>query len=49
MTGRKPMRALIVDNSRFVRGFLRSLLEEKGIACQEAGDEKLRMLGLAED
>jgi two-component system chemotaxis response regulator CheY len=32
------MRALIVDDSRFVRGFLRGLLEEKGIACQEAGD-----------
>jgi two-component system, chemotaxis family, chemotaxis protein CheY len=32
------MRALIVDDSRFVRGFLRGLLEEKGIACVEAGD-----------
>ena len=32
------MRALIVDDSRFVRGFLRGLLEEKGIACAEAGD-----------
>ena len=32
------MRALIVDGSRFVRGFLRALLEEKGIECQEAGD-----------
>jgi len=32
------MRALIVDDSRFVRGFLRGLLEEKGITCQEAGD-----------
>lgn len=32
------MRALIVDDSRFVRGFLRSLLEEKGIECAEAGD-----------
>ena len=31
------MRALIVDDSRFVRGFLRGLLEEKGIACEEAG------------
>ncbi len=34
------MRALIVDDSRFVRGFLRGLLEEKGIECQEAGDGK---------
>lgn len=32
------MRALIVDDSRFVRGFLRSLLEEKGIECEEAAD-----------
>lgn len=32
------MRALIVDDSRFVRGFLRGLLEEKGIECVEAGD-----------
>lgn len=34
----KSMRALIVDDSRFVRGFLRGLLEEKGIACAEAAD-----------
>jgi two-component system, chemotaxis family, chemotaxis protein CheY len=32
------MRALIVDDSRFVRGFLRGMLEEKGIACEEASD-----------
>jgi two-component system chemotaxis response regulator CheY len=32
------MRALIVDDSRFVRGFLRSLLEEKGMECVEAAD-----------
>ena len=32
------MRALIVDDSRFVRGFLRGLLEEKGFACEEAAD-----------
>ena len=32
------MRALIVDDSRFVRDFLRSLLEEKGIECDEAAD-----------
>jgi two-component system chemotaxis response regulator CheY len=30
------MRALIVDDSRFVRGYLRGLLEEKGIECAEA-------------
>ncbi|MGD0940275.1 MAG: response regulator [Terracidiphilus sp.] len=32
------MRALIVDDSRFVRGYLRGLLEEKGIDCAEAAD-----------
>lgn len=32
------MRALIVDDSRFVRGFLRGLLEVKGIECDEAAD-----------
>jgi two-component system chemotaxis response regulator CheY len=32
------MRALIVDDSRFVRGHLRGLLEGKGIECDEAAD-----------
>lgn len=32
------MRALIVDDSRFVRDFLRGLLEERGIVCEEAAD-----------
>jgi two-component system chemotaxis response regulator CheY len=32
------MRALIVDDSRFVRGYLRGLLNEKGIECEEAAD-----------
>ena len=32
------MRALIVDDSRFVRGFLRGLLEEMRIECEEAVD-----------
>jgi len=32
------LRALIVDDSRFVRGYLRGLLEEKGIECAEAAD-----------
>jgi two-component system chemotaxis response regulator CheY len=32
------MRALIVDDSRFVRTFLRGLLEERGIECEEAID-----------
>jgi two-component system chemotaxis response regulator CheY len=37
------MRALIVDDSRFVRGFLRGLLEERGIACEEAADGQAGM------
>ena len=32
------MRALIVDDSRFVRALLRNLLEEKGAECAEAAD-----------
>ncbi|MDR3752981.1 MAG: response regulator [Terracidiphilus sp.] len=32
------MRALIVDDSRFVRGYLRGMLEQRGYACDEAGD-----------
>ncbi|MGA2887509.1 MAG: response regulator [Terracidiphilus sp.] len=37
------MRALIVDDSRFVRGYLRGLLEEKGIQCEEAADGQAGM------
>jgi two-component system chemotaxis response regulator CheY len=37
------MRALIVDDSRFVRGLLRGLLEERGIECEEAGDGQAGM------
>ena len=37
------MRALIVDDYRFVRGYLRGLLEEKGIECEEAGDGQAGM------
>jgi two-component system chemotaxis response regulator CheY len=32
------MRALIVDDSRSARGYLREMLEERGIECEEAGD-----------
>ncbi|MGA2216850.1 MAG: response regulator [Terracidiphilus sp.] len=32
------MRALIVDDSRYIRGFLRGLLEKRGMECEEAGD-----------
>lgn len=34
------MRALIVDDSRFVRSYLRGLLEGRGIECEEAADGK---------
>jgi two-component system chemotaxis response regulator CheY len=34
----ETMRALIVDDSRFVRSYLRGLLEEMGIECEEAAD-----------
>jgi two-component system chemotaxis response regulator CheY len=37
------MRALIVDDSRFVRGLLRGLLEERGIECEEAVDGQAGM------
>ena len=40
------MRALIVDDSRFVRGYLRGLLEEKGIECEEAADGQAGMAQL---
>ena len=39
----ETMRALIVDDSRFVRGYLRGLLEEKGIECEEAADGQAGM------
>ncbi len=32
------MRALIVDDSRFVRGYVRGLLEARGFECEEAAD-----------
>jgi two-component system chemotaxis response regulator CheY len=32
------MRALIVDDSRFVRDYLRGMLEQMGIDCEEAAD-----------
>jgi len=37
------MRALIVDDSRFVRSILRGLLEQKGIECEEAADGQAGM------
>jgi two-component system, chemotaxis family, chemotaxis protein CheY len=40
------MRALIVDDSRFVRGFLRGMLEERGIECVEAGDGEAGLVQL---
>jgi two-component system chemotaxis response regulator CheY len=40
------MRALIVDDSRFIRQHMRQLLEQMGLSCEEANDgtEALRLL-----
>ena len=43
------MRALIVDDSRFVRDFLRALLEERGIECKEATDGRAGLEQLHRD
>jgi two-component system chemotaxis response regulator CheY len=40
------MRALIVDDSRFIRHYMRQLLERIGLSCEEASDgtEALELL-----
>jgi two-component system, chemotaxis family, chemotaxis protein CheY len=43
------MRALIVDDSRFVRDYLRGLLEPMGIECEEAADGRAGMAHLHDD
>jgi len=43
------MRALIVDDSRFVRGYVRGLLEEKGIDCEEAMGRRRWILSWVEN
>ena len=43
------MRALIVDDSRFMRGVLRALLEEMGMECEEAADGQAGIDWLAKD
>jgi len=43
------MRALIVDDSRFVRDYLRGLLEKMGIECEEAADGQAGLAHLHED
>ena len=44
------MRALIVDDSRFIRQHMRQLLERIGLSCEEATDgrEALRLLESAD-
>ena len=44
------MRALIVDDSSFIREYLRHLLDRMGIACEEAvdGSEALTVLAAAQ-
>ena len=43
------MRALIVDDSRFVRDYLRGLLEKMGVECDEAADGQIGMARLHEN
>jgi two-component system chemotaxis response regulator CheY len=43
------MRALIVDDSRFVRSYLRGILEGKGIECAEAADGRAGLERLNEE
>jgi two-component system chemotaxis response regulator CheY len=43
------MRALIVDDSRFVRQVIRGLLEAKGIECFEAADGQAGLDELSKD
>ncbi len=45
------MRALIVDDSSFVREYLRALLQRMGVACEEAvnGSDALTVLAGAEE
>ena len=42
------MRALIVDDSSFIREYLRALLQKMGVACEEAvnGSEALTVLAV---
>ncbi|HVW76279.1 MAG TPA: response regulator [Alloacidobacterium sp.] len=42
------MRALIVDDSRYIRGFLRALLEEYGAECSEAENGEIALAALRE-
>jgi two-component system chemotaxis response regulator CheY len=40
------MRALIVDDSRFIRDYLRSLLEKHGVECVEAENGQLALAAI---
>ena len=40
------MRALIVDDSRYIRSYLRSLLEERSMECVEAENGKLALAAI---
>jgi len=45
------MRALIVDDSSFIRDYLRQLLHRMGVVCEEAveGNDALEMLAAAQN
>lgn len=47
MESEKRMRALIVDDSRFIRNYLRSMLEERGVECVDAENGQLALAALA--
>lgn len=40
--------ALIVDDSRYVRSYLRTLLEERGVECAEAENGELALAAMEE-
>ena len=42
------MRALIVDDSRYIRSYLRSILEEQGAECVEAENGQLALVAIEE-
>lgn len=43
------MHALIVDDSRFIRDYLRSLLEQHGMTCVEAEDGQQALLAIEQE
>ena len=42
------MRALIADDSRYIRSYLRFILEEQGVECMEAENGQLALAAIAQ-